>query len=84
MLNLAWDSEMTASALKLLNRELPKSGINFVCSECGKLLCHIGAHNASSSSRQFEFAGKLLRCPECGRKLDTEIDPDRITIRLSG
>ncbi len=72
---------MTKSALKALNTDLSKSGINYVCSECGKLLYHIGTDNTSPSPKQQNIAKKLHRCPQCGRKLDTEIDPDEITIR---
>jgi len=69
---------------------LPKSGINFVCSDCGVLLCHIGIdgtyriRDGSLPSRhRFDIATRLENCPECGRKLDLEPDPDSVKVAVS-
>jgi len=67
-----------------------RTGLNFVCSECGTLLYHIGIDgvedgkgnkaNRSAYSLQPPISEMLHSCPKCGRKLNFDIDPDKIRI----
>lgn len=68
-----------------------KSGINFVCSGCGALLYHIGIDGVEDSggnksdrsaySLQPPISDVQENCARCGRKLNFDINPDRIRIR---
>ena len=64
-----------------------KSGINYVCSECGALLYHTGVdgayavgQEASPSKQPAEIADRLTSCPNCGRRLSSQ--PDLGTIKV--
>lgn len=84
---------MTSLSSELLLKSkvpLPKSGINFVCSDCGVLLCHIGidgtyriTDGSLPSRHRFDIATRLESCPECGRKLNLEPDPDSVKVTVS-
>ena len=67
-----------------------RAGINFVCSDCGASLYHIGVDGVedaggnkadrSAYSLQPPMSEILRSCPKCGRKLNFEIDPNQIRI----
>jgi hypothetical protein len=62
---------------------VPKSGINFVCSNCGALLHHIGADadGANSSAYPRQPVSEILKnCPECERELIFDIDLSSVKI----
>ena len=82
---------MAHRQLAITELESRKSGMNFVCSDCGTLLYHIGIDgvedgngnkaNRSAYSLQPPISEMLQSCPKCGRKLNFEIDPNQIRIR---
>jgi len=63
----------------------PKSGINFVCSCCGRLVYHIGSEpepariSSSKYPKDSIFAG-LKNCAGCGHELNFEIDPNYVKV----
>ncbi len=61
----------------------PKSGINFICSNCGTLLHHIGADadgtNSSTYPRQ-PVSEIMKTCPECERELIFDVDLSSVKI----
>jgi predicted RNA-binding Zn-ribbon protein involved in translation (DUF1610 family) len=64
-----------------------KSGINYVCSECGVLLYHTGVDGAYEVGREAfpskqpaEIAERLTSCPNCGRRLNSVANPATIKI----
>ena len=64
-----------------------KSGINYVCSDCGSLLYHTGldgayevGQEAFPSKQPAEIAGRLGSCPNCGRRLSSQPNPEMIKV----
>jgi DNA-directed RNA polymerase subunit RPC12/RpoP len=62
-------------------------GINYVCAECGALLYHSGNDGAYENGavsfpakQPAEVASRLLQCPQCGHKLNSDPDPDSVRI----
>jgi len=69
----------------LANEMRPRSGINFVCSHCHKLLYHIGpetenARNSSSRYPRDSIFVILKKCTECGHELNFEIEANYVKI----
>jgi len=68
--------------------ELLRSGINYVCGDCGALLYHSGPDGASEggetgfASRQpWEVVERMKSCPKCGRVLNPDPDPNMIKLQ---
>lgn len=66
-----------------------KSGVNYVCADCGTVLYHTGVDGAFEggepgfASRQpHEVADNLKMCPACGHTLNPQPDPDTIIVRI--
>jgi hypothetical protein len=66
-----------------------KSGVNYLCADCGTVLYHTGVDGAFEggepgfASRQpHEVAENLTTCPECGRRLNPQPDPDTIRVKV--
>jgi hypothetical protein len=70
-----------------------RSGINFVCSGCGSLLYHIGIDgvidgygnktNRSVYALQPHLSDAHETCTKCGRELNFDIDPERLSIKVA-
>ena len=69
-------------------QELLRRGINYVCGNCGAILYHSGPDGAVEggetgfASRQpWEVVEKMISCPQCGRKLNPDPDPNTIKLQ---
>gem|GEM_PF-1694003 len=83
---LVVSTKLENSSLGKMNL-IREPGINYVCAECGALLYHSGNDGAYEggavsfpSKRPAEVANRLLQCPQCGHKLNSDPDPDSIRI----
>lgn len=78
------DTVLSASSRLMLS--IPKSGISYVCSNCGTLLYHIGSEyqvgGRPSPLRPKEVAERMKTCPECGHRLKLEPEED-VTVTKS-
>mgnify|MGYP001046543118 CR=1 FL=1 len=73
-----------------------RSGIHYVCVHCGTLLYHIGPEGSSERARALrtredlyllrpsDVAVRLKRCPKCGHRLQSRLDPGSFKVRPSG
>jgi DNA-directed RNA polymerase subunit RPC12/RpoP len=66
-----------------------KSGVNYVCADCGTVLYHTGVDGVFEGgepgfpSRQpHEVTENLRTCPACGHKLNPQPDPDTIRVTI--
>lgn len=78
------DTVLSASSKGMVS--VPKSGISYVCSNCGTLLYHIGSgyqvNGRPSPLRPKEIAKRMKTCPNCGHELKSEPEGD-ITVTKS-
>jgi len=64
-------------------------GINYLCSQCGNLLYHVGLRDSMEESvlelplQPYQIATRLRICPECGHRLEPEASAEAIKIARS-
>lgn len=83
-------SQLTSKLVSAALGRLAKSGINYVCSDCGTLIYHTGVGGAFEGDRvafpakqPAEVVDRIKSCPNCGRALNAEPSPDSVTVTVS-
>lgn len=81
---------MTSKLVMNTTETLSKSGINYVCADCGSILYHTGVDGAFEggepgfpSRLPNEVVERLRTCPACGHKLNPQPDSDTIKVTIA-